>query len=218
VLVADNRSGSMSSSVGAKVPTKRLTSYRLQRLAAVKELDPASRLFVPTSMRLTASDAASASAIREDLAGIRRQRTRHQIACSGKDVASKRKHAANAAEQERLRGLRSQDVTEHVRQHDNSVLAYRIAFDKFDEDGSGNIDAEELKAALHYLGLEIDKAGHKDKESATVIEDLLDKYDTDGSGSLDFAEFAMFAKDALLDPASKSVFLSKKAMQNGMCA
>lgn len=38
---------------------------------------------------------------------------------------------------------------------------------KFDEDGSGSIDAEELKAALHYMGL---KVGDDD---ATVVMELL---------------------------------------------
>ncbi|EGB08158.1 hypothetical protein AURANDRAFT_9215, partial [Aureococcus anophagefferens] len=56
----------------------------------------------------------------------------------------------------------------------------RIAFDKYDADDSGFIDADELHAALMHMGLLVDRGG-SDK--------LLAKYDIDGNGQLDFGEF-----------------------------
>ncbi|XP_052721846.1 uncharacterized protein LOC128192868 [Crassostrea angulata] len=56
----------------------------------------------------------------------------------------------------------------------------REAFDVFDADGSGTIDASELKIALRALGFE----PKKDEMKRLVAE-----IDTDGSGILDFDDF-----------------------------
>jgi hypothetical protein len=96
----------------------------------VKELDPTSRLYVPTTLRLKPEDLAKTDAIRKDLAAILKQRRRHQVAVCGKDMASKRRQQFNAMEQERLRLEREKEVQEHIAQHDGMLLAYRIAFDK----------------------------------------------------------------------------------------
>merc|ERR1719449_226424 len=56
----------------------------------------------------------------------------------------------------------------------------REAFDLFDTDGSGTIDAKELKAAMRALGFE-----PKKNEIKKMIADI----DKDGSGTIDFNEF-----------------------------
>jgi len=56
----------------------------------------------------------------------------------------------------------------------------REAFDLFDTDGSGTIDAKELKVAMRALGFE-----PKKEEIKKMISDI----DKDGSGTIDFAEF-----------------------------
>lgn len=115
-------------------------------------------------------------------------------------------------------------MLDHIAQHDDHVLAYRIVFDKFDEDKSGSMDSTELKgkaapssppwcplsydlyfsAALYHMGLDVpeEEAGH-----------LLVQYDVNQDGSLDFEEFRVLAKEAQMAPHSKSLFLSKKVLQ-----
>ncbi len=56
----------------------------------------------------------------------------------------------------------------------------REAFDLFDTDGSGTIDAKELKVAMRALGFE-----PKKEEIKKMIADI----DKDGSGTIDFNEF-----------------------------
>ena len=56
----------------------------------------------------------------------------------------------------------------------------REAFDLFDTDGSGTIDAKELKVAMRALGFE-----PKKEEIKKMISDI----DSDGSGTIDFNEF-----------------------------
>jgi centrin-1 len=66
------------------------------------------------------------------------------------------------------------DLTEEQRQE------IKEAFDLFDTDGSGSIDAKELKVAMRALGFE-----PKKEEIRKMISDV----DTDGSGTIDFNEF-----------------------------
>merc|ERR1712096_182618 len=67
------------------------------------------------------------------------------------------------------------------------------AFDLFDTDGSGTIDAKELKVAMRALGFE-----PKKEEIRKMIADA----DRDGSGVIDFNEFLdmMTQKMAERDP------------------
>ena len=67
------------------------------------------------------------------------------------------------------------------------------AFDLFDTDGSGTIDAKELKVAMRALGFE-----PKKEEIRKMIADI----DKDGSGVIDFHEFLemMTVKMAERDP------------------
>merc|ERR1719164_312300 len=69
----------------------------------------------------------------------------------------------------------------------------REAFDLFDTDGSGTIDAKELKVAMRALGFE-----PKKEEIRKMIADA----DRDGSGVIDFPEFLdmMTQKMAERDP------------------
>lgn len=79
------------------------------------------------------------------------------------------------------------DLTEEQKQE------IKEAFDLFDTDGSGSIDAKELKVAMRALGFE-----PKKEEIRKMIADI----DRDGSGTIDFAEFLsmMTAKMAERDP------------------
>merc|ERR1711918_304287 len=60
------------------------------------------------------------------------------------------------------------------------IQEIREAFDLFDTDGSGTIDAKELKVAMRALGLDA-----KRDEIRRMINDI----DKDGSGTIDFNEF-----------------------------
>jgi hypothetical protein len=63
---------------------------------------------------------------------------------------------------------------------DSQIQEITEAFNLFDADGSGNIDADELKAAMEALGL---------KPSKKEIEKMIAEIDQDGSGTIDFDEF-----------------------------
>merc|ERR1712216_503300 len=60
------------------------------------------------------------------------------------------------------------------------VNEIREAFDLFDTDGSGAIDAKELKVAMRALGFE-----PKKEEIRKMVNDM----DKDGDGTVDFDEF-----------------------------
>ena len=74
----------------------------------------------------------------------------------------------------RSSGKAKTDLTEEQRQE------IREAFDLFDTDGSGVIDAKERKVAMGALGFE-----PKKEEIKKMISDI----DKDGSGTIDFDEF-----------------------------
>ncbi|EKX32482.1 hypothetical protein GUITHDRAFT_39668, partial [Guillardia theta CCMP2712] len=61
----------------------------------------------------------------------------------------------------------------------------RRAFDLFDKDGSGSIDAGELKDALRAMGQNALGRNVNDGE----VEQLLKAADEDGGGEIDFDEF-----------------------------
>ena len=72
------------------------------------------------------------------------------------------------------------------------------AFDLFDTDGSGTIDAKELKVAMRALGFE-----PKKEEIRKMIADI----DREGSGVIDFPEFLdmMTVKMAERDPREEMI-------------
>eukprot|EP00976_Prorocentrum_cordatum_P091419 1188528-Prorocentrum_minimum.AAC.4 len=63
---------------------------------------------------------------------------------------------------------------------EQQVAEFKECFDMFDEDGSGNIDSDELKDILSALGV---------KMAAMEIAELVGEVDSDGSGDVDFPEF-----------------------------
>eukprot|EP00230_Micromonas_polaris_P010545 CAMPEP_0197121820 /NCGR_PEP_ID=MMETSP1390-20130617/3746_1 /TAXON_ID=38833 /ORGANISM="Micromonas sp., Strain CCMP2099" /LENGTH=383 /DNA_ID=CAMNT_0042563729 /DNA_START=32 /DNA_END=1186 /DNA_ORIENTATION=- len=81
--------------------------------------------------------------------------------------------AVGSARRDKGKG-RSTGLTEEQKQE------IREAFDLFDTDGSGTIDAKELKVAMRALGFE-----PKKEEIKKMISDI----DKDGSGTIDFEEF-----------------------------
>jgi Ca2+-binding EF-hand superfamily protein len=63
---------------------------------------------------------------------------------------------------------------------------FKIAFDQFDTDGSGDIDTSELKLVMEQVG---------QHPSPEEVKELVAEYDTDGNGELSFEEFLeMMAK------------------------
>merc|ERR1711924_214204 len=60
---------------------------------------------------------------------------------------------------------------------EQQIAEMKEAFELFDLDGSGTIDAKELKTAMRALGMEPTK-----EEVKKMIEDI----DKDGSGTIDF--------------------------------
>ena len=60
------------------------------------------------------------------------------------------------------------------------VNACREAFNKFDKDGSGTIDASELKATLNAMGQDLNEE---------EIFQMISQVDDDNSGEIEFAEF-----------------------------
>jgi len=88
---------------------------------------------------------------------------------SSKSVANSRKKKAVTSK----RGA-PPELTEDQKQE------IREAFDLFDTDGSGTIDAKELKVAMRALGFE---------PSKEEIRKLISEIDKDGSGTVDFNEF-----------------------------
>jgi hypothetical protein len=78
---------------------------------------------------------------------------------------------------------------------DESVLEVddkvRAVFEKYDKDGSGDIDSSELGAALDACGLQgIDHS---------MIEYMLRKYDGDRNATLDIFEFGNMVEDLRLN-------------------
>merc|ERR1739848_535349 len=63
---------------------------------------------------------------------------------------------------------------------EQQIAEMKEAFELFDLDGSGTIDAKELKTAMRALGMEASK-----EETRKMIEDI----DKDGSGTIDLEEF-----------------------------
>merc|ERR1712054_669606 len=80
------------------------------------------------------------------------------------------------------------DLTEEQKQE------IREAFDLFDTDGSGAIDAKELKVAMRALGFE-----PKKDEIRKMISDI----DKDGDGTIDFDEFMMMMTAKMAEKDSR---------------
>ncbi|KAL8215354.1 hypothetical protein R6Q59_026546 [Mikania micrantha] len=68
------------------------------------------------------------------------------------------------------------------------------AFDLFDADGNGTIDANELGNAMRALGFEMNKE---------QINEMIEEVDRDGSGAIDFDEFVYMMTDKICERNSK---------------
>merc|ERR1712138_45980 len=91
-----------------------------------------------------------------------------------------RKVDKNAKKQTELSDQQKQEIKE--------------AFDLFDTDGSGAIDAKELKVAMRALGFE-----PKKDEVRKMISDI----DKDGDGTIDFDEFMMMMTAKMAEKDSR---------------
>merc|ERR1712098_194872 len=80
------------------------------------------------------------------------------------------------------------------------------AFDLFDTDGSGSIDAKELKVAMRALGFE-----PKKEEIQKMISDV----DDDGSGTIEYDEFLKMMTHKILnrDPKDEIRKISFKILK-----
>ncbi|CAD5114254.1 DgyrCDS3395 [Dimorphilus gyrociliatus] len=74
----------------------------------------------------------------------------------------------------------------------------REAFDLFDADGSGTIDAKELKVAMRALGFE-----PKREEIKKMIADI----DKEGTGTIDFNDFLQMMSQKMSEKDSKEEIL-----------
>merc|ERR1712072_289344 len=86
---------------------------------------------------------------------------------------------------------------------DSQVRECREAFELFDTDGSGNIDAKELKVAMRALGFE-----PKKDEIKKMVNDL----DRDGDGTVDFPEFLAMVSGKLGEKDAKEQLLEGFAL------
>jgi Ca2+-binding EF-hand superfamily protein len=71
---------------------------------------------------------------------------------------------------------------------DEQTKEIKEVFTMFDSDGSGSIDASELRVAMRTMGFDI-----FEEEASKMISDL----DADGSGSIDFEEFLFMMKEKI---------------------
>ena len=80
---------------------------------------------------------------------------------------------------------------------------YKAAFDKFDTDGSGQIDALELQELMKDLGI---------TKTDFEIEQMVKEVDEDGNGEISFSEFQVMLADimkedgAITPPNYKAAF------------
>jgi calmodulin len=91
------------------------------------------------------------------------------------------------------------------------VFSSRQAFNAFDKDNSGMIDAEELGGVLRTLGQDV-----TDDE----VQDMMNLADGDRSGHIDFWEFATLMLHKMADPnpdrSLKAAFKVFDANNDGM--
>merc|ERR1712032_1152998 len=85
-----------------------------------------------------------------------------------------------------------------------------MGFDPFDTDGTGTIDAKELKVALRALGFE-----PKKEELKKLVSDLDKSTSASGQGMLDFNEFLeiMTAKMSEKDSKEHGEMMSDEELQ-----
>lgn len=204
---------------------KRSQSFRSLRRARVRELAcgesgsaAGNRLYRPTTMRLAPEEVAKGDDLRKAAEAILLERKSLQRDFCGLGAKSKKQQLQNRAAALEGQAARARAVADHVVHHDEQSLMHRIAFEKFDADGSGTIDKAELEAALAYMGLEVGQPRRGETDNGAdggtngVIDKIMQKYDADGNGTLSLEEFTVFSREAMRDPDTQSLFLSKKSL------
>nr|GEV29010.1 probable calcium-binding protein CML20 [Tanacetum cinerariifolium] len=83
---------------------------------------------------------------------------------------------------------RHHGVTQQVKQE------MKEAFELFDTDGNGTIDAKELSNAMRALGFEMTKE---------QLDQMIADVDRDGSGAIDFDEFVFMMSDKIGERSNK---------------
>jgi hypothetical protein len=116
-----------------------------------------------------------------------------------------------ALERRRARdATRAQELARLREEARRAEVLWREAFNRFDVDGSGEIDKGELRKVMKQLGVTVTDA---------QAQGMLQEADSDGNGSIDFGEFrrivAKTGKSKLwYDAATKSVMESATKIQN----
>ena len=164
---------------------------------------PSKSLYNPPAALLSPQDTTEIDGMKAEFEKIKSERRRYAKASCGKDKKSLQQAQANRAKFAKEQRARQRDVVSHISQHDQKSLSYITAFSAADTDGSGAINSSELEAVLRHLGLQFSN------ESAQT---LLERYDTDFNGALSLPEFMRFARDAMGDANSTSIFLRKKQL------
>ncbi|XP_078612782.1 uncharacterized protein LOC144882674 [Branchiostoma floridae x Branchiostoma japonicum] len=73
---------------------------------------------------------------------------------------------------------------------EEQISEFREAFELFDKDGNGSIDAGELGTVMKSLG---------QKPTETELQDMINEVDTDGDGTIDFTEFLTMMTQKMKD-------------------
>merc|ERR1719248_215876 len=63
---------------------------------------------------------------------------------------------------------------------DDQLARFKEVFDRFDEDGSGNVSSQEVSKIMESLGYEV---------STEVLDAVMKEIDFDGSGEISYDEF-----------------------------
>ena len=157
-------------------------------------------LYLETEHRLAREDVERNHDIRERIRHIKHERKRIAKMASGMTKSSTQRRVLERQQSEAHRRERQAEIDDFDKSVGSNSIAYHICFQKFDMDGSGSIDVDELKMVLRHMGIQV-----SDKK----VVNLLERYDEDKNGTLNFEEFCKFAREVQMDPDAKSLILAK---------